>query len=95
MLSVLVGELAAYAEVPERTLRTTFNEYYGVGPVRYLQLKQIHQVHCELRAADPEELSVTGVLMRHGQWEFGRFAARYHQLYGELPSETLLQTKRR
>ena len=93
--SILVGELAAAVKVSERTLRTAFNEYYGVGPIHYLQLRQIHQVHCELRAADPKAVSVTGVLMQHGQWEFGRFAARYRQLYGELPSQTLLGTKRR
>ena len=46
---VLVGELAATAEVSERTLRTAFNEYYGVGPVGYQQLRQIYQVHCALR----------------------------------------------
>lgn len=87
--SILVGELATNAGVSERTLRTAFNEYYGVGPIRYLQLRRIHLVHLALRAADPETESVTNVLLRHGQWEFGRFAKLYHQLYGELPSETL------
>lgn len=84
-----VGELAAAAEVSERTLRTAFNEYFGVGPVRYLQLRQLHQVHHALRAADPEEVSVSDILVQHGEWEFGRFASRYRRLFGELPSETL------
>ena len=87
--SILVGELATNSGVSERTLRTAFNEYYGVGPIRYLQLRQIHLVHLALRVANPETESVTDVLLRHGQWEFGRFAKLYQQLYGELPSETL------
>jgi transcriptional regulator GlxA family with amidase domain len=91
---VLVGELAAAAAVSERTLRTAFNEYYGVGPVHYLQLRQLHQVYHALRAADPETGSVTDIMMRHGEWEFGRFASRYHRLFGELPSVTL-KTHRR
>ena len=90
---ILVGELADRAEVCERTLRRAFKEYFGVGPVRYLQLRQLHQVKRALRAADAEAVSVTDVLVRHGFWQFGRFALRYRQLFGELPSETL-QTKR-
>jgi len=29
------------------------------------------------------------VLVQHGIWEFGRFAARYRRQFGETPSETL------
>ena len=90
---VLVEELAAAAEVSERTLRTAFNEYFGVGPVRYLHLRQLHQVHRALRGADPKAVSVTDVLVEYGVWEFSRFASRYRQLFGELPSETLRRKK--
>jgi AraC family ethanolamine operon transcriptional activator len=86
---VRLEELAVAAEVSERTLRTAFNEYFGVGPVRYLQLRQLHQIHRALRAADPEAVSVSKVLVAHGVWEFSRFASRYHRLFGELPSVTL------
>ena len=86
---VNVGELAAAADVSERTLRTAFNEYFGIGPVRYLQLRQLHQVHRALQVADPEEVTVSKILIDHGEWSFSRFAARYRQLFGELPSETL------
>ncbi len=86
---LLVGELAAGVGVGERTLRTAFNEYFGVGPVRYLQLRQLNQVHRALRAADPEAVTVSDVLLRHGVWELSRFARRYRRLFGELPSQTL------
>jgi len=91
--TVLVGDLAAAADVSERTLRRAFQEYFGVGPVRYLQLRQLQQVHRALRATDAEEASVTDVLLRHGVWEFGHFAARYRRLFGERPSETLRTRK--
>jgi AraC family ethanolamine operon transcriptional activator len=84
-----LGEMAAAAGVSERTLRRAFTEHYGVGPVRYLQLRQLHQVHRALRAAQPEEQSVSEILLAHGEWAFSRFAFRYRQLFGELPSETL------
>ncbi len=90
---VLVEELVAASGVCERTLRTAFNEYFGVGPTRYLQLKQLHQVHRVLKAAEPGAITVQNVLLRHGVYDFGRFASRYQRLFGELPSKTL-QTKR-
>jgi AraC family ethanolamine operon transcriptional activator len=86
---VLVEELAASAHVSKRTLRTAFNEYFGIGPIRYLQLRQLHRVRGALRAADSEAESVSGILIAYGEWEFGRFAARYRRQFGELPSETL------
>lgn len=55
-------------------------------PVHYLQLRQLHRA---LKGADPAAVSVSEVLVAHGEREFGRFAARYRRLFGELPSETL------
>ena len=90
---VLVEELATAASVSERTLRTAFNEYFGVGPVRYLQLRQLHQIYRALQVADPEAVSVSDMFLEYGVWEFGRFASRYRRLFGELPSETLRRKK--
>jgi AraC-like DNA-binding protein len=86
---VSLEELVEATQVSERTLRTAFNECYGVSPVRYLQLRNLHRVHRALRKAEPDEASVADVLLRHGEWEFGRFATRYRRLFGERPSETL------
>lgn len=86
---IKVGEMAARAEVSERTLQTAFKEYFGVGPIRYLQLRQLRQINIALQAAQPNGNSVAEILLRHGEWEFGRFAKRYRNLFGELPSQTL------
>ena len=86
---VAVEDLAAAASVSERTLRTAFNEYFSVGPARYLQLRQLNQIQRALRIADPEATQVSDVLAQHGIWEFGRFASRYRRLFGEFPSQTL------
>jgi AraC family ethanolamine operon transcriptional activator len=87
--SVLVTDLAENAGVSERTLRTAFNEHFATSPARYLWTRRLHAINRALRAADPAEQSVTGLLVRHGEWQFGRFAMRYRRLFGELPSETL------
>jgi AraC-like DNA-binding protein len=87
--SVRVAELAAAADVSERTLRNAFGEFFGVGPVRYLQLRQLHRIHRVLLQADPDEVTVGQVLADQCEWAFSRFAARYRKHFGERPSETL------
>ncbi len=87
--AVRTRDLAAAAEVSERTLRSVFNEYYGIGPVQYLQLRHLHLVRRALKAACPEETKVSQILVEHGEWAFSRFATRYKRLFGELPSDTL------
>jgi AraC family transcriptional regulator, ethanolamine operon transcriptional activator len=86
---LVVEDLATAAGISERTLRRAFQDYFSVGPVRYLNLRTLHQVRGALKAADPSITSVTGIATQFGVWEFGRFARDYRFLFGELPSETL------
>jgi AraC-like DNA-binding protein len=86
---VHVAELAAAAGVSQRTLRSVFHEYFGVGPLRYVQLGQLHQVHRALRAAEPDTASVGAILIGNGVRELGRFAGHYRRQFGETPSATL------
>jgi AraC family ethanolamine operon transcriptional activator len=85
-----VSDLAIAAEVSERTLRTVFQQYFGLCPARYLKLRQLHSVRHRLQQSDSRDgRSVGSVLSSFGIWQFGRFAAEYRRLFGELPSETL------
>jgi len=84
-----VEQLATAAGVSERTLRDAFQQYFGVAPLRYLNLRTLHQVRRALKAADPSAVTVTETAIQFGVWEFGRFARDYRFLFGELPSETL------
>ena len=86
---VSVEQLASAAGVSERTLRDAFHRYFGVGPVRYLNRRTLHQVRRALKAADPSVATVTEIATQFGVWELGRFARDYRLLFGELPSETL------
>jgi AraC family transcriptional regulator, ethanolamine operon transcriptional activator len=84
-----VGDLAIAAGISERTLRRALQDYFSIGPVRYLKLRTLHQVRGALKVADPSVTSVTKIAVQSGVWEFGRFARDYRFLFGELPSETL------
>jgi methylphosphotriester-DNA--protein-cysteine methyltransferase len=84
-----VADLASAADVSERTLRAAFQEYYGVGPARFLKLRALNRIRKVLQNADPSVTSVTSVATRFGVWELGRLAHDYQLLFEELPSETL------
>ena len=84
-----VEQLATAAGVSERTLRDAFQQYFGVGPVRYLNVRTLHQIRKALQAADPSVATVTEIATEFGAWQFGRMARDYRWLFGELPSETL------
>ena len=82
-------DLCREAGVSERTLRSIFQEMFGVGPHRYLHLRRLDRVRAALSMADPGSESVSRVAARFGFSDSGRMACDYHQLFGEYPSDTL------
>jgi AraC family ethanolamine operon transcriptional activator len=86
---ISVQELATAAGITDRTLRTAFRNYFGIGPVRFLKLRALHQVRRALTDSTCSMTTVAEIATRFGIWEFGRFAHDYRLLFGELPSVTL------
>jgi AraC family ethanolamine operon transcriptional activator len=83
------GALADAAGVSERTLRNIFREFYGVGPLRYMKLRQLHAVRGELKQGTSNRPSVAEAAARIGIKDLSRFAREYRQLFRESPAETL------
>ncbi|MFJ7070661.1 AraC family transcriptional regulator [Streptomyces sp. NPDC101115] len=82
-------ELAALARVSVRRLQESFREYVGMSPMAYVREVRLDRVREELRAGDPDGLSVGDVAWRWGFTHPGRFAAQYRARFGETPSRTL------
>jgi AraC family ethanolamine operon transcriptional activator len=87
--AVYVEDLCHTARVSERTLRNVFHESFGIGPMRYLRLHQLHRVRARLRDADPHRDTITKVATECGVWDLSRLAREYRSLFGELPTQTL------
>jgi AraC-like DNA-binding protein len=87
--TVYLSDLCSVTGVSERTLRTIFQQTYGMSPVRYLKVRRMHQVRRALRRADADQNTVQSVANRFGIWHLGRFAVEYRNLFGESPLETL------
>lgn len=86
---LLVRDLCQASQVSERTLRNAFQEYFGVGPMRMLRVRQLREIRTALLAAESRHETVAAIASRFGVWDFSLFARNYKALYDELPSETL------
>lgn len=86
---VQMAELVKTTSLSERSLRAGFQRYLGLSPTRYMQLRLLKVARQRLIASDPGEATVTQVVGELGIWDVGRFAGRYREIFGELPSTTL------
>jgi len=86
--------LAERMGIAERTLRLVCRETLGLGPARYLKLRQLRLARQHLRDPRHPAQTVTELLSRLGIWQFGRFAGEYKATYGELPSQTFARVRR-
>jgi AraC family ethanolamine operon transcriptional activator len=87
--ALFIDDLCRATEVSERTLRNVFHEYFGVGPMRLLKVRQLLEIRRALLAGDPAQGTVARIAARFGVWDFSLFARNYKALYGESPSESL------
>jgi len=75
--------------VSGRSLRAACEGQLGISPRQYMLLCRMRLVRSALRQADPEISRVTDIATEFGFWELGRFAVKYRQIFGEMPSATL------
>lgn len=86
---LFVDDLCRATQVSERTLRCIFHEFFGVGPMRLIKVRQLREIRAALIRADSQRDTVTRIAARFGIWDFSLFARNYKALFGESPSRTL------
>lgn len=84
-----VAELCLVAHVSERLLRGAFTDTVGLSPLRYFRYRLLNRARERLIDADEGHETVSEIAIDLGFTHLGRFASRYEQLFGELPSATL------
>lgn len=88
--AIRVNELSGATGVSVRTLGRLFRERYGVAPKTYLKRMRLNKVRRELKRSSPSSTTVAGVARSYEFTHMGQFTADYKQLFGELPSKTLM-----
>jgi AraC-like DNA-binding protein len=86
---VYLAEVCAATGASERTLRICCEDYFGMGPIRYLWLRRVNLARQALISADPAQTTVTEIATAYGFWELGRFSVSNRSLFGESPSVSL------
>jgi transcriptional regulator GlxA family with amidase domain len=93
--SVPISELCRIAGLSERGLRNAFYGVRGMSPKRCMLAERLEGVRRALADVPARPGTVTGVAMRYGFYELGRFAGTYKDAFGESPSETLQGASRK
>jgi AraC-like DNA-binding protein len=88
-LKLSVRKLAEILDVSERSLQYAFHDQFDVSPQAFLINHRLHNARKDLQSSDPGQTTVAMVAAKNGFFDFGRFAAKYLQLFGEHPSVTL------
>jgi AraC family ethanolamine operon transcriptional activator len=86
---LFIDDLCRAAQVSERALRYIFHEYFGIGPMRLLKIRQLHEIRAALLRTQPGRDTVTQIAARFGVFDPSLLARNYKALFGESPSRTL------
>ncbi|WP_225010435.1 MULTISPECIES: AraC family transcriptional regulator [Novosphingobium] len=85
---ITLEQLVEVSGVSARALFDGFRRFRGTSPMAFLRAIRLQRAHEDLKNEGPGA-SVTEIACRWEFYQFGRFAAQYRKMFGELPSETL------
>jgi len=86
--TITMEQLVEVGGVSARALFDGFRRFRGTSPMAFHKSIRLERTREDLLRAQPGE-TVTEIACRWGFYQFGRFAAEYRRMFGELPSETL------
>lgn len=91
--AVTVSDLCAQTNVSRRMLNYCFQDVLDTNPVQYLRALRLNGVRRDLRSTEQAGVSIRDIACKWGFWHLSRFAEEYRSLFGELPSETLRNSR--
>lgn len=83
-----VADLARAAATTPRSLQDGFRRHLGRTPTVFLREVRLQRVRADLLDASKPD-SISAIAMAWGFIHMGMFSARYREVFGELPRETL------
>jgi AraC-like DNA-binding protein len=84
--TITLVDLSRACGMRSRSLINAFEAVIGLSPMDYLKRLRLTAV----RSADPRSTRVIDVATEWGFWHMGHFAHDYRVMFGEAPSQTLL-----
>jgi AraC-like DNA-binding protein len=87
---IRLSELAAATGTSVRVLQLGFKETFGLSPGRFLRWNRLNRLHQALREPHKPSTKVTSIMEQYGFYEFGRTSVEYRNIFGQHPSQTLV-----
>lgn len=88
--TLTLNTLSQVARMRSRSLINAFEAITGYSPMDYLKRLRLNGVYSALRRAERTRTRIIDVAMDWGFWHMGHFTNDYRVMFGETPSETLL-----
>lgn len=88
-----VDDLVSALGTSRSTLHRAFVDLLGESPQRHIRRLRLHRIRRELVASTGDGVTVTSVGNLWGIDQPGRLAGWYRELFGELPSGTLVRLR--
>ena len=85
---ISIESIAKAAATSQRTLHRCFLSVLEETPYSYTLKVRLHRIRNTLISDDELSATVAAAANRWGVTDLGRFAGRYEELFGELPSRT-------
>jgi AraC-like DNA-binding protein len=92
---ITTDDIAVAAGLSVRSLHYALRRYREATPMGILRGVRLERAHGELLVADPKVDSVAAIARQWGFLHLGRFSAAHFSRFGELPSRTLHNGRRR
>jgi len=86
---VRIARLCTALRVSPGTLEQAFKSVAGVTPHAFFLRRRLNEARQALLREDAGRRNVTDIALSLGFSELGRFAVRYREMFGEMPSQTL------
>lgn len=86
-----VADLSDHLGVSERSVHAAFQRSFGVGPVRFHNIMQMHRVRASVLQSDGGPGAVLAAGARVGLADPSMLSKRYRRCFGESPRATLHQ----
>jgi AraC-like DNA-binding protein len=86
-----IEKIASAAATSHRTLHRAFQVVLDETPYSYVQKLRLNRIRHDLVTDADAAWTITSAAHRWNITELGRFAAWYRDLFGELPSQTLMR----
>ncbi len=85
-------QICVSTNIPERTVRRLLKKKYDLSPKKYLSALRLNEVRKVLKT-NSKNSNVVKIASEFNYWHMGQFSQDYKTLFGELPSETLRNSK--